>query len=748
MDNLKRRHIAHPQVDKDEPAYERISLQDEEDLYSEKVKARRDYRYNHISKYASWTLENKHVLIPVILTALSFWTRFRDIDRSHSVVWDEAHFGKFGSYYLKREFYFDVHPPLGKMLVGLSGWLAGYDGSFKFESGKEYPEDLNYAAMRTFNAFWGALVIPMAYGTARQLGMSLMASTLAATMVLCDTAYLCISRFILLDSMLLFFTCSTLYCLSGLHKSRMSPFSKAWWFWLTTTGVSLGCVSSVKWVGLFAVATVGVYTLEDLWDKFGDLKLPKLVYLGHWLARAIALIAIPVAIYMASFVAHFTILSKSGPGDAQMSSLFQAHLEGNTLGDGPLEIAIGSRVTIKNSALGGGLLHSHVQKYPDGSKQQQVTCYHHKDNNNNWFIAHAFPQKKQYDDEDAEVQYVGDGDAIRLVHQKTSRKLHSHPIPAPITSDQFEVSAYGNENITDVKDNWIIEFVDDMGDAHAPKNRIRSLSTRFRLRHAHLGCLLAAHNVHLPQWGFKQVEVICDRDAKKSDQNAWWNIEEHVNEKLPVAPKSAYRSSFLSNFVHLNAAMWRSNNALIPDPDKDDKLASTPSQWPLVSVGLRMCGWDDRKVKFFLLGNPIVWWSSFAALWVFVLTAITYNCRMRRQIQDLSQSQWDRFLMVGKTLFAGWFLHYVPFFIMGRVTYLHHYFPALYFSILMVPFLLDHFTTGASTSRRAVVFGIVFVAVVASFIHFSPIAFGMRGPATQYSSRRWFRKWALTDTVY
>lgn len=91
---------------------------------------------------------------------------------------------QFGSHYLKHEFYFDVHPPLGKMLVGLSGWLAGYNGSFGFESGHTYPDDVNYSAMRLFNAFWGALLVPLAYLTARELKMSLKASILAATMVL------------------------------------------------------------------------------------------------------------------------------------------------------------------------------------------------------------------------------------------------------------------------------------------------------------------------------------------------------------------------------------------------------------------------------------------------------------------------------------------------------------------------------------------------------------------------------------
>lgn len=70
------------------------------------------------------------------------------------------------------------------MLVGLSGLLAGYKGDFGFESGHTYPENVNYAGMRIFNAFWGALLVPLAYLTARELKMSYKASILAATMVL------------------------------------------------------------------------------------------------------------------------------------------------------------------------------------------------------------------------------------------------------------------------------------------------------------------------------------------------------------------------------------------------------------------------------------------------------------------------------------------------------------------------------------------------------------------------------------
>jgi hypothetical protein len=32
-------------------------------------------------------------------------------------------------------------------------------------------------------------------------------------------------------------------------------------------------LSSVKMIGLFVTALVGLYTIEDLWEKFGDLKM-------------------------------------------------------------------------------------------------------------------------------------------------------------------------------------------------------------------------------------------------------------------------------------------------------------------------------------------------------------------------------------------------------------------------------------------------------------------------------------------
>ncbi|KAI6952665.1 hypothetical protein KC355_g13931, partial [Hortaea werneckii] len=64
-----------------------------------------------------------------VITALAFLTRFWGISHPDQVVFDEVHFGKFASYYLQRTYFFDVHPPFGKLLFAFAGWLVGYDGS-------------------------------------------------------------------------------------------------------------------------------------------------------------------------------------------------------------------------------------------------------------------------------------------------------------------------------------------------------------------------------------------------------------------------------------------------------------------------------------------------------------------------------------------------------------------------------------------------------------------------------------------
>ncbi len=120
-----------------------------------------------------------------------------------------------------------------------------------------------------------------------------------------------------------------------------------------------------------------------------------------------------------------------------------------------------------------------------------------------------------------------------------------------------------------------------------------------------------------------------------------------ANFLVPPGEKGQYKTSFLRDFVDLNVAMWTSNNALTPDEDKEaDGLTSNPPQWPLLSVGLRMCGWGEQDIKFFLLGNPFIWWGSFVCIVALVLVFVYYAVRAQRGIKDF-KSLGINFLTIG-----------------------------------------------------------------------------------------------------
>ncbi|NWI69391.1 POMT2 transferase, partial [Todus mexicanus] len=193
--------------------------------------------------------------------------------------WDETHFGKMGSYYINRTFFFDVHPPLGKMLIGLAGYLSGYDGTFPFQKPGDRYEQHNYVGMRgvrlsrLFCAFLGSCLVPFAYLTVLELSKSLPAALLTAFILIFDTGCITLSQYILLDPILMFFLMGAVLCMVKCNSCADRPFSASWWLWLSLTGVNLAGAMGVKFVGLFVVLLVGLNTIYDLWDLLGNLSL-------------------------------------------------------------------------------------------------------------------------------------------------------------------------------------------------------------------------------------------------------------------------------------------------------------------------------------------------------------------------------------------------------------------------------------------------------------------------------------------
>ncbi|KAM9380867.1 protein O-mannosyl-transferase 2 [Phaethornis superciliosus] len=686
-----------------------------------------------------------------LVTLLSFASRFHRLPEPPHVCWDETHFGKMGSYYINRTFFFDVHPPLGKMLIGLAGYLSGYDGTFPFQKPGDRYEQHSYIGMRGFCAFLGSCLVPFAYLTVLELSKSLPAALLTAFILIFDTGCITLSQYILLDPILMFFLMAAVLSMVKCNSCADRPFSASWWFWLSLTGVNLAGAMGVKFVGLFVVLLVGLNTVYDLWDLLGNLSLSLVTFGKHLLARVLCLILLPLALYMAMFAVHFTVLNKSGPGDGFFSSAFQSQLVGNNLHNVsvPEYLAYGSVVTMKNLRMAGGYLHSHWHLYPEGvgARQQQVTAYLHKDLNNLWII------KKHDSDTDLSnpaipVEFVRHGDIIRLEHKETSRNLHSHQHEAPLTRKHFQVTGYGINGTGDSNDFWRIEVV-----GRKAGKLIKVLRSQVRLTHVATGCILGSSGKTLPKWGWEQVEVTCTPYLKDTP-NSLWNFEDHINPRLPNISLDVLKPSFAEILLESHMVMIRGNSGLKP---KDNEVTSKPWHWPINYQGLRFSGVNETDYRVYLLGNPVIWWLNLVTIGLYLLIAVSTAVILKRGVQLTSElKELSRVVLHGGgQIMLGWLLHYLPFFMMGRVLYFHHYFPAMLFSSMLTGITWDTllkfcagFFSPSTISRK--VYGGGFLAlvllIVYSFYLFHPLSYGMIGPmasdpSSPMAGLRWMDSW-------
>ncbi|ODO01385.1 hypothetical protein I350_06204 [Cryptococcus amylolentus CBS 6273] len=680
------------------------------------------------------------------LVVIGMYARLWKIATPSSVVFDEVHFGGFAMKYIRRKFFMDVHPPLAKLLITLSAWLGGFDGKFDFKDiGKDYIEPgVPYIIMRLFPALLGIALIPLTFLTLLALRLSHTTALLGALLVTFENALITQSRLILLDSYLVFFTgLTTLFWVRFANEdSEGRAFTKNWWINLFCTGLSLGAVVSCKWVGLFTIAMVGVGTIRQLWLLLGNLKVTPRQYIRHFSARVLCLIIVPVIFYMAMFQIHFWILDMSGDGDGFMSSEFQHTLQGHGMEDTYADVGFGSKVSIRHVNTQGGYLHSHPHAYPAGSKQQQITLYPHRDDNNVWRIVNASspdgPASFPWDD--LPFEEVLTGTKIRLEHVTTEKRLHSHDIRPPVSEVEFqnEVSGYGFPGFAgDANDDFIVEITKKTrgkSDRQA-KHRLRTLRSEFRLRHALSGCYLFSHKVKLPEWGYEQQEVTCNRNP--TWDNSLWYIETNQHAQLPYdAEKVNYqRPSFFEKFFELNAVMWRTNAGLTERHAYD----SRPQHWPWLRRGINFWVKDHKQV--YLIGNPVVWWSSTAAIAAYLAVRAFLVLRAQRGYRDLHQPKTAFYDEICAFCIIGWSLHYFPFFLMQRQLFLHHYLPSLYFAVLLLCTVFDYLTSTLKPKVRLNVAAVFLLLALWAWNHWSSLAYASEWTKQGCENGKWLKTW-------
>ncbi|XP_047134650.1 protein O-mannosyl-transferase 1 isoform X1 [Hydra vulgaris] len=699
----------------------------------------------------------------LFLIGLAASLRIYNLSTPKAVVFDEVHFGKFISYFMKNRFFFDVHPPLGKLLYAAAGYFSGFDGSFEFDKiGQEIPPNQihHVYVLRLVPSLFSVFLVPVVYEIILELGCTYWFAVLGGVLICFDNMLVVQSKFILLDSIMLFFIAFSICCYIKFVKEYTRPFCFYWWVYLVSLGISLTATFSIKYNGFLTILLLGGIIAYEMWIIMGDVTVPAKSVIYHMLARTGCLVVLPLFLYIVQFYILLNVLYKSGPHDNLMSSAFQRTLEGglSTITQNQAEVvAYGSQITLRNTHSKQCWLHSHQDlypiKYPDGrgsSAQQQVTCYAFKDVNNWWIVKHPDSDNLMTD---FPPRPVKNGDIIHLVHGTTGRGLNSHDVAAPLNPQFMEVSGYIDHNVSmDAQLGFRLQIL------NADSSNIwKAIESKVRFVHVNTTASLRVTGQLLPDWGFHQYEVATDRMV--NTEESIWNVEEHnQNISLPSNMTEEEARAILANqnhieisdmtffqkFWELQTQMFKVNSMIT----QEHVYASRPFEWPIMKRGIAY--WIDTKSnrQIFCIGNPFVWWLGCLAIMVYLFLMVVYLLRRQRAIYDITNVQWNLFLLSGYLLVGGYFLNFLFFVPMERTLFIHHYLPSLLFKIILIPVIANHLNNVLLKDIKIlqILFKyccfIYLLAMIWSYNYFSVFTYGTLSLSrNQINDKKWLQSW-------
>ena len=249
----------------------------------------------------------------IILILVSIAVHFAFFGHPNETVFDEVHFGKFVSAYYTHDYYFDIHPPGGKLIIAGFAKLFHFTPEYSFaEIGQPFP-DHKYLALRFLPVVAGTLLPIVIYFLALELGFSIMGAFGAGIFITLENALVTQSRYILLDPFLLVFGFSALLFYFRWRRTHKIPN-------LILMAILGGLSVSIKWTGLAFLGFAGVMELIDIIPAISFKRIINLI---------LYFLVIPFVLYFSIFAIHFTILNKSGDGDAFMTPAFQSTLRGS-----------------------------------------------------------------------------------------------------------------------------------------------------------------------------------------------------------------------------------------------------------------------------------------------------------------------------------------------------------------------------------------------------------------------------------
>src|SRR5687768_15934805 len=106
---------------------------------------------------------------------------------------------------------------------------------------------------------------------------------------------------------------------------------------------------------------------------------------------------------------------------------------------------------------------------------------------------------------------------------------------------------------------------------------------------------------------------------------------------------------------------------------------------------------------------------------------------------------WTQCVEIGKIFFVGYVVYYIPYFLVERTLFLHHYLPSVVFKLLLLTSMIDHLNQ--YLLPRPISIGLIVVLVASAsyaLIKLLPLSYGSGElSADQVLQLKWKPTWNL-----
>jgi dolichyl-phosphate-mannose-protein mannosyltransferase len=450
-----------------------------------------------------------------------------------------------------------------------------------------------------------------------------------------------------------------------------------------------------------------------------------------------------------------------------MSSEFQQTLHGNPMLSQAKELHYHDKITLKHKTT-DAYLHSHLEKYPlkydDGrvsSQGQQVTGYPFNDTNNVWEIVPAYTGVER-----KELRHM---DQVRLLHVNSDSYLLAHDVASPLMATNEEFTTWPANDETRINETLFELQVD--GAASTSRKIVKSKSTWFRLIHtATRVCLWTHTETPLPEWGFNQQEVNGHKNAL--EKTGLWFVDDLYPNKAdadyeermkPLPPRKVTKMNFFRKFFELQMQMLQQNAHLT----QSHPYASSPINWPFSLTGISFWTQNDELQQIYLVGNLASWWTAILSVSVLVGILAADALARRRGFYPIQHIIRNRLINSTGFFLVAWAWHYLPFFLMSRQLFLHHYLPAHVCGCLVAGSIVNFIgseTIDYPISRAGpllhpsayiargknviplpvkLISGAIVGATIVVFWHLAPLTYGTPGLGPEAIDARLWLSWQL-----